>query len=403
MQEKKTIISKIGILCLISIVTLLTLVSCGGGGDDDLGAPQTGTNVSGGSDMVAITFSGSESREDAVTRAAGTPLSEKATSFQVWGHKDMSYSAGVYSGMQTVFPSYNVNWQANTAGTTTSNTNNWEYVGIGEQTIKYWDWSAKAYRFFAVTNYNAANGANGTYGPEGAYGTYSYSIAADSSPEYDGEDKYDAEATDAKLSATPYFSRLWFSTGVPADYPDKQFGKPVQLEFIQPYARVRFLFTYVYPREGIKLEDITFKPSDGSKIVRKGTFTVIYPLTGTATAEWFEMTPNSSDDPDVNKALDAFEEDFDPEDDTKEYSADCPGGWYTVLPNNTQGSYTLSAKVNGANKTAVVPASYMQWLPGYSYTYIFKITEEGGIEIGWVEYAMTPWTEQTAPWKVYNW
>lgn len=397
MQETKTIVSQIGILCLISIVTLLTLVSCGGGGDDDLGAPQPEANGVGGSDMVAISFSGSEGREDAVTRAAGTPLNEKATSFQVWGHKDMSYSAGVYSGMQTVFPSYTVNWQANTAGTTTSNTNNWEYVGIGEQTIKYWDWSAKAYRFFAVTKWEAesagpyvsykAYGATGTYE---SYETYKISMLADAS---------DAD----EIEKTPYFSRLWFSTGVPADYPDKQFGKPVQLEFIQPYARVRFLFTYVYPREGIKLENITFKPSDGSKIVRKGTFTVIYPLTGTATAEWFEMTPNSDPSAAVNKALDAFEEDFDPEDDTKEYSADCPGGWYTVLPNNTQGSYTLSAKVSGANKTAVVPASYMQWLPGYSYTYIFKITEEGGIEIGWVEYVMTPWIEQTAPWTVYNW
>lgn len=403
MQETKTIISKIGILSLISIVTLLTLVSCGGGGDDDLGAPQTGTNVSGGSDMVAITFSGSEGREDAVTRAAGTPLSEKATSFQVWGHKDMSYSAGVYSGMQTVFPSYTVNWQANTAGTTTSNTNNWEYVGIGEQTIKYWDWSAKAYRFFGVTNYNAANGANGTYGPEGAYGTYSYSIAADSSPEYDGEDKYDAEATDAKLSATPYFSKLWFSTGVPADYPDKQFGKPVQLEFIQPYARVRFLFTYVYPREGIKLEDITFKPStdytevegDKVKIATAGTFTVTYPLTGTAIREWYAIS-------NITSKREKFSEDYDPENDAKVYT-ETDNGWYTVLPNNTQGSYKLSAKVNGDGKTAVVPADYMQWLPGYSYTYIFKITEEGGIEIGWVESAMTTWIEQPANRTVYNW
>ena len=396
MQETKTIISKIGILCLISIVTLLTLVSCGGGGDDDLGAPQTGTNVSGGSDMVAITFSGSEGREDAVTRAAGTPLNEKATSFQVWGHKDMSYSAGAYGGMQTVFPGYTVSWVTNTAYTTTSNTNDWEYVG-GDQTIKFWDWSAKAYRFFAVTDWGTSSGAGGTYGPSNIYQSYNISMPADCS----GTTK---DEIAANIAATPYFSRLWFSTGVPADYPDKQFGKPVQLEFLKPYARVRFIFKYTYPREGIKLEDITFKPtSAGSKIVRKGTFTVIYPLTGTATAEWFEMTPNSSDDPDVNKALNAFEEDFDPEDDTKEYSADCPGGWYTVLPNNTQGSYTLSAKVNGANKTAVVPADYMQWLPGYSYTYIFKITEEGGIEIGWVEYAMTPWTEQTAPWKVYNW
>ena len=45
----------------------------------------------------------------------------------------------------------------------------------------------------------------------------------------------------------------------------------------------------------------------------------------------------------------------------------------------------------------------MSWLPGYSYTYIFKITEEGGVEIGWVETAVTDWTEMNADHTVYNW
>jgi hypothetical protein len=68
-----------------------------------------------------------------------------------------------------------------------------------------------------------------------------------------------------------------------------------------------------------------------------------------------------------------------------------------------QGSYTLSVKINTADKTAVVPAEYMRWLPGYSYTYIFKITDEGGVEIGGVEFAVTPWTELEANRMVYNW
>jgi hypothetical protein len=303
----------------------------------------------------------------------------------------MSFSAGSYGGQQNVFPGYIVNWLSNSAATTTSNSRGWEYVAQEtgsdpEQTIKYWDWGAAAYRFFAVTNYNEANGANGTYGANGAYATYRYSIAADAT-------------SAANITATPYYSKLWFSTGNVSDYPDKQFGRPVVLEFLQPFARVRFLFKYVNPREGIALEDVKFKPTDASKIARKGTVTVIYPLNGTETREWFEMMPDDGG----TGALTAFEVDYDPDDDTKVYPADCPGGWYTVLPNNTQGSYTLTAKVNKADRAAVVPASYMQWLPGYSYTYVFKITEEGGIEIGWVEYAMTPWTEQPANWDVYNW
>jgi hypothetical protein len=100
--------------------------------------------------------------------------------------------------------------------------------------------------------------------------------------------------------------------------------------------------------------------------------------------------------------MEAFTEDYDPDDDGKVYS-ETNEGWYMVLPRDTQGSYTLSVSVNGIARTAVVPAEYMQWLPGYSYTYIFKITEEGGVEIGWVEYAVVPWIEMEVSKSVYNW
>jgi hypothetical protein len=100
--------------------------------------------------------------------------------------------------------------------------------------------------------------------------------------------------------------------------------------------------------------------------------------------------------------VEAFTEDFDPDNDAKVYST-CENGWYWVLPIISQGSYTLTVKVNNNDRAVTVPAEYMTWLPGYSYTYIFKVTEEGGVEIGWVEYAMTPWTEMTATKTVYNW
>ena len=409
-----SLISLIGLIGHIGLIgqgliglMILGLTSCSGSGDDDLQESQPETN----SDMVAITFNGSGGAETAVTRADGTPLSEKATSFTVWGYKNMSYDAGIYGGTQCVFPSYEVNWTSNSAGTTTSNSNGWEYVAqASNQTIKFWDWSAKAYRFFAVTGWSgeepptppatyAANktyGANETYGPAGAYKAYEISMLSDASPGATSEE------TAAKRNATPYFSHLWFSTGVPVAYPDKQFGKPVVLEFLKPYTRVRFIFKYVYPREGIELTGKSFKPSDGSKhIARKGIVTVHYPTEGTAIKEWYTVTPMTGAG---SEELLELTEDYDPEDDTKDY-VQTDNGWYTVLPNNTQGSYTMSVTVNKDDepKTAVVPANYMQWLPGYSYTYIFKITEEGGVEIGWVESAVTPWTEMEADWTVYNW
>ena len=238
---------------------------------------------------------------------------------------------------------------------------------VPEQTIKYWDWAARAYRYFAVTG-------STSYATNAPNGPYEFTFAADCST---------AEA----LEATPYFTRLWFSTGNAGVYPTKQFGKPVQLEFLKPFARVRFLFNYSYAQEGIRLKKNEFKPTDGSKIARKGSVTVTYPLTGIQTKESYSVTKNPS--PTEGGP-------------TKEI-------WYTVLPRTSQGSYTMSVWMNSDNvsdpatRTAVVPAEYMTWQPGYSYTYIFKITEQGGVEIDLVQSAVTPWTELENDHQVYNW
>lgn len=380
-----------GLMRLIGLIGLIGLTSCGG--DSTLMAPLTEAEEPPTEVGTVISFSAQEGAEQEMSQGArgstraGTPLSAIATQFTVWGHKNMRYEAGAYSDKLTVFPGYTVKWQEDSAATTTTNSNGWEYLlpSNPSQTVKYWDWSARAYRFFAVTNYNEVNGANGTYGPASAYETYRYDIAADAS---------DA----AGIDATPYFSRLWFSTGDPVTYADKQFGRPVTLEFLKPLARVRYIFKYTYPREGIALAEQAFKPTADTRIARKGTVTVIYPLDGTEIKEWYETTPDAGGD----EALTAFQEDYDPENDRKTYTVS-DNGWYVVLPNLTQGSYTLSVKVNGETKRATVPAEYMRWQPGYSYTYVFKITDEGGVEIGWVESAVTPWTEMFADWTVYNW
>lgn len=393
-------------MALMGLIVLMGLMSCSSSDDAVDNNPPAPVLTE-----VAISFSGSESQEDAVTRAAGKPLHDAGpTQFTVWGYKDMRFVADVYGDMQTVFPGYAVDWHEGSAATTTTNSNGWEYIKADpEQTIKYWDFSAKAYRFFGVTG--TPSGADGTYGgvgtywTSGSYETYELTLSADAS----GVDK---ATIDANIAATPYFSRLWFSTGDPVAYPNKKFGKPVTLEFLKPLTRVRYIFKYAYPREGIKLTDASFKPTDDIaaaeedkvKIARKGTVTVHYPKEGKETKEWYTTEVDANKD----TRLPALTVDYDPEDDSKDYVTLSSGlmtsdGWYVLLPNNTQGSYTLSVKVNGETKTAVVPQQYMQWLPGYSYTYIFKITDEGGVEIGWVEYAVTSWTELEADRPVYNW
>ena len=409
-------IGLMGLIRLMGLIGLIGLVSCSSSSDDAVdNNPPTPVKTE-----VAISFSGSESQEEAVSnggsnranktnraygtyganrRAAGKSLSESATSFTVWGYKNMSYTVGSYGDLQTVFPGYQVDWHDGSAASTTSNSNGWEYVRSTptEQTIKYWDFSAKAYRFFGVTSWSGAPlvppavyEAHKTYGANGV-GTYEVSMLADAS-----------NATE--IAATPFFSRLWFSDGSTepsSPYYDKQFGKPVQLEFVKPLARVRFLFNYSYAQEGIRLKKNEFKPTDGTKIPLVGTVTVSYPTTGTATKESYTATPKA--EPGDGETLNAFTEEYIPEGGpTKEI-------WYTVLPRTSQGSYTMSVWMNSDNvsdpatRTAVVPAEYMTWLPGYSYTYIFKITEQGGVEIDMVQSAVTPWTELENDHQVYNW
>ena len=342
-------------------------------------------------DETPISFTCGVTENEVVTRGE-TPLSEET--FKVWGYKNTALSEGNYTAYQEVMPGYTVNWVGESATETPTNPDGWEYVNQQtgsetEQSIKYWDWNAVAYRFFG-----ACMGENDSgIGHLDTSGGVTISRIVFSVTTMDDE----------SLKKMGYFTPLWFSDGNPARYPDKQFGQPVKLEFMKPYSRVRFMFTYAYPREGIEIDpgSITFKPSDGSMISRAGSVTVIYPLTGTQTKESYSITLGQNDLD--HGSLPAFTENYDPDNANKTYSKDAPGGWYNVMPNNNQGSYKLRLTYGGEARTVTVPKSYMQWLPGYSYTYIFKVTEEGGVEIDLVQSAIREWIGIDIYHDLYNW
>lgn len=109
------------------------------------------------------------------TRASGSDAATAlGNQFIIYGEKNEADGTAAATG-NLVFQNYQVNYAANTANTTTSNTKNWEYVGYthspnyrsnittkaGEatavnglstpQTIKYWDYSASKYTFTAVS------------------------------------------------------------------------------------------------------------------------------------------------------------------------------------------------------------------------------------------------------------
>lgn len=387
-----------GLIALIGLMGLMGLMGCSSESTD---APAEEPTVETG---TPIALSANQQPETVITR---TGLDEKGvTAFTVFGYKNYGNDDN-YATRQTVFPGYTVSWTANSANTSTTNTNSWEYVDENtEQTIKYWDWGASAYRFFGVTGGvnsgigTGTQGTYGTYGPNGAYETYELTITADGS-------------TTSTINTTPFFSHLWFSTGRLPDYPDRQFGKPVQLEFLKPLSTVRFMFTFENPDDATTtmLTDKSFRPTNGSIIKTKGNITISYPLTGPATEEWYTYNPGMGG---ITKFSQDYYEEGDLDTDiindvehvVKPYFdafKDQLNTIYTVLPVSNQGSYTLSVSVNGDPKTTVVPAEFMDWKLGYLYTYIFKIHVDGSVKIETVQSAFTQWTTHSTTHTVYNW
>jgi len=267
--------------------------------------------------------------------------------------------------LQEVIPGYRVRWLSGSAHSTTSNTDGWEYVnqqaaGDTEQTIKYWDYSARAYRFFGTT----------------ASAPTTTKLA----------DRYEVSfGVDVTAATLPYYTKLWFSNGNAVVYPARQFGQPVTLQFVKPQSRVRIMFQHKDPGgdiSGITLSEISFAAVSGHLVYQSGTFTACYPLTGTATTETFETVSGDSDNTVPINTQDT---------------------WYTVLPATGQGAYRLQLKVAGEPKTASVAAELMEWLPGYDYTYVFKVSSDGGVELSSVNSAFTGWQTVTQDHTVYNW
>ena len=370
--------TKRNLVRLMTVISLMLVVGCSSEDDDLAGvsAVPDASDASGTKADSPITFAGGIGRTNAVTRAATGLHDESVNDFRVWGYKNTAMTGDAYTAYQTVMDGYRLWWDDATV--TGTNTNNWEYVNGTTQTVKYWDMSAKAYRFFAIapaTAYTSATIAGDD--------TKSLSVALT------------VDATDeAKI---PYYSLLWYSTGNLTDFPDKQFRSTVAMQFLRPVAYVRFMFTFERELDAATttLTAKSFRPSDGGLIEQKGNVIITCPITGTATTETWSIGSTGLD------GITTFTQDFyinslDPSDENA-----CKT--YTVLPARDQGTYTLQVSVNGDPKSVVVPEEYMNWSPNYEYTYMFKIHLDGSVTIDNVESAFTPWTEHNGDHTVYNW
>ena len=272
---------------------------------------------------------------------------------------------------------YIVNWNQPAAGGTGS----WEYSGIkneklnsATQTVKYWDYSATCYRYFAFSPENAEvkttllqEGGNSTNkaGTTSEEGSTNQTDKA-SKVSFQIPFEYKEEATS---SSTPYISGLWLSDNQNFG-DDKKYGACVKLTFAPIVTKVRIKFNYKENITNISIKDISFKKTDGD-VPTAGNICITYPITGTGTQPVYSWETTQKGI--INLSV-PYEEEADKIHQTTER-----GKWYFVPPIGEQGTYTMTATIDGKTSTAIIPAEYMKWKAGYQYTYIFKITEAGSI------------------------
>ena len=255
-------------------------------------------------DEVAIGF-GSGLR--AITRADVTGAAAADSlggNFVVFGVKSDGGPFNTANACDTVFDHYNVNWGANTAYTTTSNSANWEYVGqtkhaygpTGDQTIKYWDYAKSQYDFIAYSKGKNNSGLtvteidvkklNGV--PEGA-------TAANIT---DGA--YQISGTAEQLAKAYIADLVTVCRDNPTNLAGGHFGEEVNIKFRSLSAKVRLGLYETVP--GYSVKDVVFYSADntpvepstgdtwgaahlytatGSAFNESGTYIVYFPTTGT--------------------------------------------------------------------------------------------------------------------------
>lgn len=402
---------------LFIAASALALASCSS--EDFVGTE--GGNVENGANK-AIDFAGETGK---TTRAAdGNKAGADAADllgkkFYVLGTKG---TLPDYSPTQNkVFDNYQVEWGANTAGTTSDNTNDWKYAGLNfvalnknhsgtYQTIKYWDYSVPQYDFIAYSV-----GKNTLVTDENELVENKVLGTTIVTPNAENNKKYTSYSLKAK---TIDDLKECYYTDV-TTVENKNYGKPVQFTFKNLTARVRVAFYETVP--GYSVKELQFYSDDATQksdlnsaesatlyttgtdnyVAKNGEITVTYPVVG-STAKNANTTGynkafvsvNSEDkDKETKLALGNVNYTADKKLATSAKEASMAGqsddSYYTaVLPTATNGkpltlrmNYTLvsddgseeTIKVYGAK--AVIPASYTQWQPNYAYTYIFKISD----------------------------
>lgn len=360
-----------------------------------------------------ISFSGGSSaitRADLYGSAAAAKLGNK---FVVYGTKHVSAENNTAANDAVVFNNFQVNWAASSAGTSASNSSDWDYLGLQaydntptSQGIKYWDYSAaQGHTFYAFSSSDISF-------PKASSDRVQVSkVTADTSSVYNK-----GYALTVKLNAK--LNDIYFSDRVPVAKND--YDKTVNFTFRNIGAKVRFGFYETIPGYTVKI-DRFYIDADASAAV------TTFPAMKNARNDGFYAAlqnvknPTSTTNQVLNvtyyPATTATEVINRPRltNPTAGYNYYLKLGTAAGIINKTLGTtsaaptwvdgtsgdytpvfpfegnsnplllkldFTLTADdgspdvihVRGAR--AVVPAQYVQWKSNFAYTYLFKISDK---------------------------
>lgn len=387
---------------LFFAASALAVVSCSN--DDYLG----NNDGNGQGTNSAILFDGGTSKTTrAITGATNTytTTSLQTNGFWVYGYKTTGAEGSTTD--QVVYQNYYLNYINNSANQSLSNTKGWEYVGVNNtdytsafsptpptpQTIKYWDYSANSYTFFAATakpqdlkDGNVAIKMNDTGDTKDQY-TVTLKEGADLSNLYFA-DKVEINTKNTTVNREA----------------ENEIGGLVKFQFRNALAKVRVAIFETIPGYSVKINKFYYtdntEKSDENNFAADVTNTklglstegVNYQVTFDNDGQAV-LQPNTEGDYGVQKSYITLGNNFKTttlgtkstaatyDNVNKDYT------WFIAQPDNNSDlklkvDYTLTSddnsgeeiKVTGA--TAIVPADYLKWKNNYAYTYIFRITDQ---------------------------
>lgn len=345
-------------------------------------------------------------RADLYGSAAATKLGNK---FVVYGTKHAETELKDATKDAVVFNNFQVGWTASTAGTTASNSSDWEYVGKQSydptptaQGIKYWDYSAAAgYTFYAFSSSDISYPKNDA------------DLVAVTKVTTDGTTLYN-KGYQVTVKDGANLNNLYFSDRIPVAKGD--YGKTVDFTFRNIGAKVRVGFYETVPGYSVKIDNFyidadataavtDFDAMDVTKTdgfyaslqnVKRDvdqTLNVTYYPATTATevinrprltnpsAEYYWTLKLGDGTGFINTALKTSS-------DAPLWTDGTTGAYTPVFPYEGNENplllkldYTLTADdgsgdvIKVKNARAVVPAQYVKWKSNFAYTYIFKISD----------------------------